>query len=155
MTDRNPKDIAGSEKTPLRYVPPSLAEAVARPMEHGAKKYGFMNWRRQPISLTKHLEAVERHIAEVKDGNDIDDDSGDFHLNHAAAALAVIIDAKKHGTLIDDRDPEILGEGEFEVENPIPDTVKVALHTHTAGPPPPEVKLPLYGPGAKVDMEWP
>lgn len=99
----NPKDKAGSQKVPLRFVPPSLLIQVAGPLSQGADKYGSYDWRKDPISLTLHLEAVERHLAAYKDGEDKATDSGFSHLAHAAATLGVIMDAEAFGTLIDDR----------------------------------------------------
>lgn len=98
------KDLEGSKKTPLRHVPPILTILAAGPLSQGAAKYGSYNWRHKDISLSMHLEAVERHLAAYKDGEDVAPDSGFSHLAHAAATLAVIMDAGANGTLVDDRD---------------------------------------------------
>lgn len=125
------KDIAGSKKAPIGYVPPILLIAAAEPLEEGAQKYGAYNWRSTKISLVKHLEAVIRHTLAFMDGEDCAQDSGIDHLDHAVAGLAVIIDARACGTLIDDRTPGPAGH-----------TLDM-IHTRRSKVPAPEDKLPL------------
>lgn len=108
----NPKDRAGSVKPAVHFVPSSLIMYVAPVMEHGAKKYGYRNWLEEPITITGHLDAVFRHLLDVKDGNDVDE-SGYLHLAHAASGIAVILDAIYHDTLIDDRTPSS-GQGAID-----------------------------------------
>jgi hypothetical protein len=100
---QNPKDIAGAKKAPLRYVPPALAILAAPANADGAAEYGPFNWREIPISYMTYLEAIERHVAALKDRQDIDEKSGLWHLSHIAATVGIIADAKGCGTLIDDR----------------------------------------------------
>lgn len=99
----SPKDLAGSKKSPIKHVPPSIMVHLAGPMKQGADKYGHMNWRSEPISLMGHVEGVLRHILAALDGEDVNLDSGYLHWEHAAAGLAIVLDAKDSGTLIDDR----------------------------------------------------
>lgn len=97
------KDVEGQKKTPLRVVPPILDLEVSGPLSQGAQKYGSYNWRHKDISLALHLEAIERHLAAYKDGENRAPDSGFTHLAHAAATIAILMDAGSMGTLIDDR----------------------------------------------------
>lgn len=99
----NPKDLVGVKKAPLRYVPPALAIGVAPAMAEGAEKYGPFNWRKQPVSMMTYIEAMERHIAALKDGQDNTEDSGHSHLAHIGASVGILLDAEANGTLIDDR----------------------------------------------------
>lgn len=99
----NPKDKVGSKKAPLRYVPPALALGAAEAMLIGADKYGPMNWREQPVSLMTYIEAIERHIAALKDGQDEAEDTGIHHMKHIAAGAGIVLDALAGDTLLDDR----------------------------------------------------
>lgn len=99
----NPKDLVGAKKAPLRYVPPALMLAAARAMENGAIKYGPFNWREQPVEVVTYVEAVLRHLFAFLDGQDLAEDSGLPHIDHAIAGLGIITDARALGTLIDNR----------------------------------------------------
>lgn len=101
----NPKDILGMKKPPLRLVPPALLLYVSRVMGLGAKKYGPYNWRTegQPVRYTVYLEAMLRHVLSALDGEEIDPESGQPHVAHAAACAAIILDAGSLGQLVDDR----------------------------------------------------
>jgi hypothetical protein len=95
----NPKDVAGAQKAPLRYVPPALDIEVAPVLALGARKYGPFNWRGQSITLETYLEAIERHCAAVRDGEWIDPESGRPHVAHIGAGAAIVLDADAYGTL--------------------------------------------------------
>lgn len=103
--ESNPKEYEASVsgKTPLRLLPPTFLKEVALALKYGADKYGPWNWRDSPINLTTHLEAVMRHIVAIFDGEDTAEDSQISHLAHAAAGLAVLMDAEANGVLNDDR----------------------------------------------------
>lgn len=102
----NPKDLVGVKKSPIRFVPPSLEIAVAPVLELGAEKYNEgvpCNWRKYPVRFSVYYEAALRHMKAYYDGEELDPESGVPHTDHAAACLAIIIDARANGTLIDDR----------------------------------------------------
>jgi hypothetical protein len=99
----NPKDLVGAKKAPLRYVPSAVVIEASGPMEDGAIKYGPFNWRDQPVEMVTYLEAIERHLMALKDGQDNAEDSGHSHLGHIIAGAGIIADAKANGTLIDNR----------------------------------------------------
>lgn len=99
----NPKDLLGLAKVPLRLVPPALNIFVAKVMELGAKKYGAFNWRGNSVRLTVYIEAAQRHLAALLDGQKDDEESGLPHAAHAAACMGIILDAWHNGNLIDDR----------------------------------------------------
>jgi hypothetical protein len=46
---------------------------------------------------------MKRHIDKVIDGEDIDPESGAHHLGHVMAGCSIVLDACRHGTLIDNR----------------------------------------------------
>lgn len=99
----NPKDLIGITKVPLRFIPPPALARLAKVMEHGAKKYGPFNWREQPVQLTVYLEAALRHIYSYMDGEDDDEESGQPHIAHTMACMAIMLDALDNKTFVDDR----------------------------------------------------
>ena len=99
----NPKDLLGLKKPPLRLVPPTALIYLSRVMGLGAAKYGPYNWREKAVRYTVYLEAAMRHILTALDGEEIDPESGMPHAAHAMACMAIVLDAKATGNLIDDR----------------------------------------------------
>ena len=98
----NPKDLLGIKKAPLRLVPPALTIETAPVMALGAAKYGPYNWREYPVKLSVYLEAIQRHLLAVLDGQWLDPESGRPHLAHISACAGIIFDAKEIGNLVDD-----------------------------------------------------
>ena len=99
----NPKDRIGVKKPQLDLVPTSLDLYAALAFEDGARKYGPFNWREKSVRARIYAGAARRHIGAWLDREEVADDSGIPHLAHAAASLAILIDALENGNLIDDR----------------------------------------------------
>lgn len=99
----NPKDDIGVRKSPLRFVPPALSIFVAPAMANGAAKYGAYNWRDKRIKYTVYLEAIQRHLLALMDGEDLAADSGIHHAAHIGANIAILADALSLGLVVDDR----------------------------------------------------
>ena len=99
----NPKARVGALKAPLHLVPPALSIGVAYALKDGAAKYGAYNWREEPINVSTYIGAIQRHMLAYQDGEDVAEDSGVCHLAHAAACIALLMDSKAHGSLVDDR----------------------------------------------------
>lgn len=104
----NPKDLIGMTKAPLRHVPPALEIYAALGMADGAVKYGPFNWRENKVLLSVYIEAIQRHVLALKDGEDVDQESGLPHWGHVAANVAIVVDAQWSGCLVDDR-PKVVG----------------------------------------------
>lgn len=109
----DPKKEAGSQKPQLQNIPPVLNRQVSQALECGAIKYGPWNWRDNNVELMTYLGAMKRHIDAVIDGEDIDPESGAHHLGHVAAGCAIVLDARKHGTLVDNRPPAAKAHGKM------------------------------------------
>ena len=101
----DPKRAAGALKPQLQLIPPVFNEAVAAALAHGAPRYGPWNWRSNRVEMMTYLGAMKRHIDALLDGEDLAPDSGVHHLGHIAASCAIVLDAGKHGTLVDNRPP--------------------------------------------------
>lgn len=102
---QNPKHIQALKdgKAPLEYLVTSCFEDDAAVHKHGADKYGKFNWRVDEITASTYVGAMFRHLKAWTEGQDLDPDSGRSHLTHLRACCAVVLDAQKYGTLIDDR----------------------------------------------------
>lgn len=99
----DPKKASGDQKPQLQLLPAVFEEQTAAALKIGAEKYGPWNWRGNQVEIMTYLGAMRRHIAAVLDGEDIDPESGAHHLGHVAASCAIVLDARKHGTLADNR----------------------------------------------------
>jgi hypothetical protein len=103
----DPKGAAGALKPQLQLLPPTFNREVAKALSLGAAKYGPWNWRENKVEIMTYLAAMKRHIDCLIDGEDIDLESGAHHLGHVAASCAIVLDAQKCNTLIDNR-PRLL-----------------------------------------------
>lgn len=102
----DPKGLAGAAKPQLHLIPPVLNTETAKALACGAAKYGPWNWRENRVELMTYLGAMKRYIDALIDGEDIDPESGAHHLGHVAAGCGIVLDARRQGTLIDNRPPQ-------------------------------------------------
>jgi len=79
----------GAGKLPMELIPRSTLEGLARSFDEGAHKYGAYNWR-AGISYSTYYGALLRHLVAFWDGEDIDEESGNHHLDHALACLSIL-----------------------------------------------------------------
>jgi len=100
----DPKGEAGKLKPQLQLIPPALNEETAKAYVDG-HKYGPWNWRENTVEMMTYLGAMKRHIDKLIDRVDKDDidPSGAHHCGHIAASCGIILDAQRHGTLVDNR----------------------------------------------------
>jgi len=89
-------------KRRMDLVPTSLISSVARILEFGASKYGDNNWR-EGLKWSRVYAALQRHLADFWDGNDLDSESGLPHLYHAACNIAFLIEFYEKRKDLDDR----------------------------------------------------
>jgi len=114
--DKNPKDLMGSKKAPMAYVPSNVMAEVGVAMLEGSLKYGAYNYRNIAIQASEYYNAGRRHDEAWWNGEDYDPDTdcskdGDDHMyaiHHIAKSIAtriVLLDAIMNGKLIDNRPP--------------------------------------------------
>lgn len=104
MKSTNPKDLAARKRVRLSLVPGPAMVSMALALQNGIDKgYGPFNWRNQPVEAMNYIDACLRHIKAWQDGEEIAPDSKVHHLGHAAASLAILMDAMACDSLIDDR----------------------------------------------------
>lgn len=100
----NPKDILGIKKVQLGLLPGAGKIYGALAMEEGARKYGPYNWRDKKVKMTIYLDAIERHLLALRDGQNCDPETPRVpHLGNIIACASILSDAVEGGFLIDDR----------------------------------------------------
>lgn len=99
----DPKGDAGKTKAPMELLPPFSLMETAWVHGLGAEKYGRYNWRKGDVNASIYVSAIMRHLMAWQSGEDNDPESGRSHLAHIAAGCNILMDAQKHGRLIDDR----------------------------------------------------
>lgn len=115
--DADPKGEAGKAKAPLWLLPPEAMRQAAWAHGLGAAKYCAWNWRGNKVQASTYISAMMRHIAAYLDGEDNDAETSAHagqpvsHLANVIASANILIDAKAHGTLIDDRPPARASRG--------------------------------------------
>lgn len=80
-----------------------MIAGMALALLDGALKYGRLNWRKERILTSEYVAAAKRHMDAYMECEAADPDSGLDHLYHAQATIGILIDARAHGAVIDDR----------------------------------------------------
>jgi hypothetical protein len=101
--ESNPKDIIGSKKPAIGYVPCAPLFELGAALQYGALKYGAHNWRAIGVRSSVYYNAMMRHIMSWWEGEDSDPESGMPHLMHAAACIFILRDSDLKRNLTDDR----------------------------------------------------
>jgi len=102
-----PSDTATGTKSDtgkprLSLIPKSALWGMAKAFTYGEKKYGTHNFRKG-ISYSRLADATMRHLTAYMEGEDNDDESGNPHLDHALASLAMLKFMSVHRQGMDDR----------------------------------------------------
>ena len=90
-----------SGKPQLSLNPVEALELMAQALAFGAQKYGKNNFKRGH-AYSRTLDAALRHLSALAAGEFTDSDSGNQHLAHALASLAMLAHAMKHHPELDD-----------------------------------------------------
>ncbi len=99
----NPKHAFGSAKPPTHFTPPSAEFWLGYVCATGAWKYGWFNWGETGILWSDYYDAARRHLDSLLAGEDRDPECKAPHEAMVMACMAIIIDARAQGKLIDDR----------------------------------------------------
>ena len=102
----NPKQAFGDKKIPLGLVPRSFINGTSLGLAEGMVKYGAWNFRSTKVEAMTYASAVLRHFEAYIHGEECDPITKVPHLYSAAAGIAILIDTKVQGTLIDNRPPK-------------------------------------------------
>jgi len=103
LKDTNPKDAIGVTKIPFHLWPETASIYGALGFLDGMLKYGRSNWRSAGVRVSVYYDACRRHLNAYFEGEENTPDTGLPHLACALACIAILIDAKAAGKLVDDR----------------------------------------------------
>ena len=90
------------DKTQWHLLPHEAVEGAVRVLMHGAKKYSAFNWAKG-MPYTRVLDATQRHLNAIYQGEDKDPESGLDHVDHAICELVFLKYYMIHGVGEDDR----------------------------------------------------
>lgn len=91
-----------ADKVQWGLLPMEALEGCIRVFEFGAKKYSIGNWEKG-MSWRAVYESLQRHLAAWQKGEELDDDSGLPHIDHAMCNLIMLTQYRKTYTEGDDR----------------------------------------------------
>ncbi|MCY1708375.1 dATP/dGTP diphosphohydrolase domain-containing protein [Pannonibacter sp. SL95] len=99
----NPKQAFGDKKPALGQTP--LVGRIHQSLAHmdGDYKYGFRNWRENPVEALTYVHAAMRHLELWAEGQEHTLDTGVHNLGAVMACCAILLDAQANGTIIDNR----------------------------------------------------
>lgn len=90
-------------KPDLSLIPYEGLEEMAKVLMYGEKKYGRWNWKGK-LNYSRLISAALRHLHKFNSGIDVDKESGELHLAHAACNLMFLLYFLKNNIKdIDDR----------------------------------------------------
>lgn len=100
--DINPKAQSGSSKLPLNLWSPLASAYGALGLANG-EKYGYGNYKATPVLMSIYLAATLRHLFAFMEGQECDPVEGTPHIAAILANMAIILEARSVGTIVDDR----------------------------------------------------
>ena len=77
-------------KNRLELVPPEAILAIGEILTYGASKYEDRNWEKG-MDLDRLRGATQRHLMADAMGDELDDESGMPHLEHALCDIAMMV----------------------------------------------------------------
>lgn len=89
-------------KPDYSLLPKVFCDQVAYVMMYGATKYGAGNYLKGH-RLTQLTAAAGRHLKELEEGNDVDEETGLTHAAQVCANMLMLMHQQQIGTLKDDR----------------------------------------------------
>jgi len=89
-------------KPMVSLIPTEAILEMAKAFTYGANKYAADNFK-QGIKFRRLLDATMRHVLAISDTEDTDIESGNSHVGHALASLAMLAWMMKNRPDLDDR----------------------------------------------------
>lgn len=86
-----------SGKLQMNLLPWDVLEKVAEVLDIGARKYSPDNWRVVPNAVKRYEDALLRHFAAYKKGEDLDPEDGLSHLAHMACNALFLVAFREEG----------------------------------------------------------
>lgn len=76
-----------SDKPRHTLIDPYFEQSLIDVLEYGAKKYKVDNWKDLEDGENRYINAIYRHLNEIRKGNLEDSESGLPHISHVAASV--------------------------------------------------------------------
>lgn len=89
-------------KPRFSLIPQEAMMALAEIMTYGAEKYEAYNWCKG-FSFSKLIDSAYRHLNAIARGEDIDEETGFYHVDLLQANAAMMSENTKHHPQLDDR----------------------------------------------------
>jgi hypothetical protein len=124
----NPKKQFGDKSVPLNLWPALASAYGSLGLYNGKLKYGMSNFNATPVEASIYIAGAMRHLNAWAEGEEFDPADGVPNLGGVLANIAILLEARAAGTLVDDRK---LGTGylkERETLKAIVESLQV-LHT--------------------------
>lgn len=99
----DPKKIYGDKKPPLIQLPLVAVAHASVAHYDGDLKYGWRNWRDNPVEARTYLNAAMRHLHLWNEGEEYTRDTKVNNLGAVIACCAILLDAQANNALIDNR----------------------------------------------------
>lgn len=103
VADTNPKRQYGVSSVPLNMWSPLASAYGALGLYNGGLKYGKANFTNTPVEASIYIAAAFRHLSAWAAGQEDDPVDGVPNLGGVLANIAILLEARAAGTLIDDR----------------------------------------------------
>jgi hypothetical protein len=103
VPDTNPKRQYGVASVPLNMWSPLASAYGSLGLYNGALKYGKANFANTPVEASIYIAAAFRHLSAWACGEEYDPADGVPNLGGVLANIAILLEARAAGTLIDDR----------------------------------------------------
>lgn len=101
--DTNPKKKFGDKSIPLNLWSPLASAYGAVSLYNGALKYGRGNYKATPVEASIYIAAALRHLLAWAEGEEFDPADGCPNLGGVLANIAILLDSRAVGMMIDDR----------------------------------------------------
>jgi len=125
--DTNPKRQYGVSSIPISRWS-SLATAYgAVAMHNGAGKYGKNNFKATKVEASIYIDAALRHLLAWAEGEEFDPKDKVPNLGGVLANVAILLEARAAGTLIDDRN---IGTGYLQEREALAKLIKDLNELH-------------------------
>lgn len=101
--DTNPKKQYGLASIPLNLWSPLASAYGALGLYNGSLKYGAGNFCNTPVEASIYIAAAMRHLSAWAAGEEFDPADGVPNLGGVLANIAILLESRAAGKLIDDR----------------------------------------------------
>lgn len=102
MSESNAGTKNDAGKSRISLIPREALWGMGDALGYGEKKYGTNNFRKG-IAYSRLADAAIRHLTQFMDGEDIDKESGNHHLFHCLASVAMLVYMFYNKKNMDDR----------------------------------------------------